>query len=337
MNKIKRQEDFWVFTETDPNSQWRGQQYRFDFSYIRSKRLRGQFKNYIWKNYRAGDKTPATLRQELSWFRYYEAWLYEREIEALEQIGHADAEGFLSFLHICVSKKTKRPLCMITQKHIYDTVRGIYRWYSWQQPEFSALAEFFPGEVYQRINRTPRHQEVSPEVAERFLQALEEADNPCLRYGGAILAATGIAPGDLLGLRIDCLQRNGGGVSLCYYHHRKRAYRRIPIGEGCAQAVRGLEEQTRKLRSHASEEAQHRLFLHNGKWDQVIVPDTNLFCYWLRRLMKNEEKKETLTCTQLRYARAQDMLSVMQPLAVQELTGIALLPPEEGRCGAWQL
>lgn len=337
MNKIDRQEDFWVLTETDPNSQCRGKQYRFDFSFIRSRRLREQFKRYIWKNYRVGDKKPATLRQELSWLRYYESWLHEREIEALEEIGQADAEGFLVFLHVCVSPKTKRPLRMITQKHIYDTVKGIYRWYSWQQPEFLSLAELFPVDVYQRINRTARHQEISEEQAERFLRALEETDNPCLRYGGAILAATGIAPGDLLGLRTDCLQKNGSGVSLCYYNHRKRAYQRIPIGAGCARAVRGLKAHTRELRRHAPKEMQQRLFLHNGKWDQVIVPDTALFCYWLRRLMKNEKNKETLTCTQLRYARAKDMRSVMQPLAVQELTGIALLPSEEGRCGTWQL
>lgn len=337
MNKLNQKGDCWSFTETDPDSQWYGRQYRFDFSYIRSKKLREQFKYYIWKNYRAGDKMPATLRQELSWFRYYEAWLYECGIEALEQIAAAEAEGFLSFLHLCISDKTKRPLRLITQKHIYDTVRAIYRWYAWRQPEFLAAAELFPGNVYQRINRIRRQQEVPAETAELFMKALKQNDNPCLRCGGKILAATGIAPGDMLGLKIDCLQKSSGGVSLQYYHHRKKAYRRIPVGAGCLEAVKELEAQTAELRRYAPEDVKQRLFLHCGKWDQVIVPDMNLFRYWLRRLMEHEENGGTPTCTQLRYACAQDMLSVMQPLAVQELTGVALMSSGEGRCGAWQL
>lgn len=334
MNKKIQSADCWAFVERDEHSPWYGRTFRFDFSGIRSDRLRAQLRYYIWKNYRAGDKALATLRQEMKWFSYYEAWLWERGIDALEEIRRADAEGFLTFLHICVSKKTGRTLRLITQKHIYDAVRALYRWYAWRDKKFARAAELFPREVYQRINRTVRTGHLSEEKKACFLQAVSHADNPCLRYGGVILAATGIAPSDLLGLETDCLKSGKNGVSMRYYHHRRRAWHMMPVNGGCVEAVEKLAEQTDMLRRLAPEDKKCRLFLHYNKWEQVIVPDADLFRYWVRQLMEREEAGgEPPTLTQLRYACIQDMLRVLPPAVVGEVTGTAW-PLPEGRCGA---
>lgn len=144
-------ENAWLLTAQCEESAQCVKQYRFDFSFFRSESLRAEIKAYIWQQLRFESKLPATLRQELCWLRYYEQWLYENEICSLAQITRADAEGFLSYLHVCVSEKTKQPLCMLTQKHIYQTVRGVYRWYACRDRAYVRLLFFFPTDVYARL------------------------------------------------------------------------------------------------------------------------------------------------------------------------------------------
>lgn len=123
------------------------------FAFFRSEALKAEIKVYMHQQLCFAKKKPATLRQELCWLRYYEAWLYERKVSSLLEITRADAEGFLSYLHICVSKKTRQPLCMLTQKHIYQTICGIYRWYAYRNCAYVQPLLFFPTDAYARIGR----------------------------------------------------------------------------------------------------------------------------------------------------------------------------------------
>ena len=332
MRRAKRWEQCWLLTETEEASPWKDKVYRFDFSYIRSDKLRRELQDYMWNSYQTGDKMLSTLRQEQSWFRYYEAWLYLHGIDSLAQITAADAEGFLTYLHTCISRKTGLPLRLITQKHIYDTVRSIYRWYAFRQPEYREALLLFPTDVYQRINRTVRTVSATEEQTKRFVCRLDQAENPCLRYGMTILLTTGIAPGDLMRLRTDCLQTGERGISLRYYHHRNRTYRTVPVSRSCVHAVQQLQEQTKELRRMAPEECREQLFLHFDKWEQVVTPTPDLFRYWMRKLQKNEQKADTrLTCTMLRCGLVRDMYAYGMPsVIVQELTGCSLYA-ERGR------
>lgn len=246
MKRAKRWEQCWLLTETEEASPWKDKVYRFDFSYIRSDKLRRELQDYMWNSYQTGDKMLSTLRQEQSWFRYYEAWLYLHGIDSLAQITAADAEGFLTYLHTCISRKTGLPLRLITQKHIYDTVRTV---------------------------------SATEEQTKRFVCRLDQAENPCLRYGMTILLTTGIAPRDLMRLRTDCLQTGERGISLRYYHHRNRTYRTVPVSRSCVHAVQQLQEQTKELRRMAPEECREQLFLHFDKWEQVVTPTPDLFRY----------------------------------------------------------
>lgn len=350
MIRSERGELCWTFTETNKHSPWQ-RRYRFDFSYIRSVELRRELQVYLWYHYQSKDKTLATLRQENSWFKYYEVWLHERGIDSLIKICQADVDGFLTYLHTCVSKKTNRPLRLITQKHIYDTVRGIYRWYAFRQPEYVHALQLFPTDVYQRINRVTRTECVSQGDVEHFLQMSEQSENPCMRCGGTILAVTGLSPSDLLGLRTDCIQIGEKGAYLRYYHHRKRTYRTLPVNEACVQAVQTLKEQTEELRRLVPEERRQQLFLHCSKWEQVITPDPDLFRYWMRRAQMADQLQsepdaqkcdggsdvlhaqavahtpdaQLLTCTMVRYALLRDMWERKVPyMVIRELTGYPL-------------
>lgn len=322
-------------TETGAPSPW-GKNYRFDFSYIRSAALRLEFQDYMWHQYRSGRKNPATLRQENSCFKYYEAWLHERGIDSLFRIGPADVDGFLTYLHVCVSPKTNRPLRLITQKHIYDAVRGIYHWHALRRPEGIAAAQMFPTEVYRKVNCIARTGYVEQREVTDYLQALEQEQNPCLRWGGRILAMTGLAPGDLLSLRTDCLQDAKTGSFLHYYNHRKRDWVRMPVNKTCVQAVQALRAQTEELRRLAPPKKRQQLFLHRDKHRQIIVPDPDLFRYWMRRVQRAScahdaqnrmdagaaSGSRMMTATMLRRALVDDMRERNVPyMVIQELSG----------------
>ncbi|MGN0335889.1 MAG: hypothetical protein ACI4EE_00120 [Lachnospiraceae bacterium] len=331
MRRAECRKPCWVLPEKERHSPW-GKSCRLDFTYIRSVRLRRELQDYMWYQYQSGGKKPTTLRQENSCFRYYEAWLYERGIDSLFQIRQEDAEGFLTFLHTCVSKKTDRPLRLITQKHIYDTVRGIYHWYAMCRPEYAAMAQMFPTDVYQRMNRIVRTGYVEQSEVANFLQKLEQNRNPCLRWGGKILALTGLAPADLLGLRTDCIQSSGAGCFLRYYDHRKHSRQRIPVNEECVQAVQSLREQTEKFRRLAPREKRQQLFLHRDKHGQIITPDPDLFRYWMRRAQTDDlsktdaaSDKRCMTATMLRSALIDDMWERNVPyMVIRELGGYPL-------------
>lgn len=296
MRRWKRSDPCWIFTETDKHAPWK-REYRFDFSYIRSTKLRGELQDYMWYHYRKKDKTFATLRQEHSWFKYYEEWLFERQKDSLFQICRVDAEGFLTYLRTCISPKTGQSLRLITQKHILNTVRGIYRWYSMQQPECAAFVQLFPKDVHQRIHRVTDESGVSQDAVARFLNILEHAHNPCLRCGGTILAMTGLSPADLLGLQTDCIEMGEKGARLRYYHHRRGRVRTIPVSNACVQAVQELQKQTDELRMGAPEEHRHQLFLYRNKWEQIVTPSPDLFRYWMR-CAQTEHKRQNETVRQ---------------------------------------
>lgn len=330
----------WTLTETDEYTPWQ-KNYRFDFTVIRSEALRQELQYYLWSQYRSNTKKLSTLRQEYSWLKYYEEWLFRRGIHSLREICRADTEGFLTYLHTCISAKTRRPLRLITQKHIYDTVRGIYRWYAVRKEGYLDAFCLFPADAYQRINRITRTECTSRDEADDFLQLLEQAENPCLRCGGTILAVTGISPGDLLCLRTDCIEKEKTGTFLRYYQHRTRRYRVIPVSEVCVHAVETLREQTDPLRQLVPKEKQKHLFLHCGRSGRVISPDPDLFRYWVRSAQSavpeaaegclqpaevvNPSGRKEMTPTMLRMALLQDMWERKLPyMVIRELTGYPL-------------
>lgn len=339
MKRPKGDEICWIFPETDPNKPWK-KNYRFDFSYIRSVTLRKELQDYIWGCYRHGDKTLATLRQEHSWFKYYEAWLSDRRITSLARVSRVDVEGFLTHLHTCISKKTGRQLRLITQKHIYDTVRGIHLWHAVHNETYAASLRAFPSDVYQKMNRITPSDYASRDDVTRFLRYLEQTRNPCLRCGGRILAETGLSTCDLLDLRTDCIQTDHTGAHLRYYHHRKRQYCVIPVSRTCVRAVQTLIGQTEALRSGTG--AEQRLFLYFDKHMQVCTPSPDVFRYWMRCAQRaggseyadalqeadascNMPGEDLMTATRLRQALFYDMWEQKVPyMVMRELAGVPL-------------
>ena len=57
--------DVWNIVDNDKDSQHYGRNFKFDFSYISSEEIKDVVKDYVWQNYRIGNKSlsiPYTMR-----------------------------------------------------------------------------------------------------------------------------------------------------------------------------------------------------------------------------------------------------------------------------------
>lgn len=62
--------DVWNIVDNDEMSQHYGRNFKFDFSYISSDEIKELFKDYVWQNYRVGNKTLNSLYNEVNSFFY---------------------------------------------------------------------------------------------------------------------------------------------------------------------------------------------------------------------------------------------------------------------------
>jgi len=64
--------DVWNIVDNDKDSQHYGRNFRLDFSYISSEEIKDIVKDYVWQNYRVGNKTLSRLYGEVnSWFKHF--------------------------------------------------------------------------------------------------------------------------------------------------------------------------------------------------------------------------------------------------------------------------
>lgn len=79
--------DVWNIVDNDKDSQHYGRNFKFDFSYISSKEIKDVVKDYVWQNYRVGNKTLSTLYNEISsYFWLFIQYCRSREIDTLRGI-----------------------------------------------------------------------------------------------------------------------------------------------------------------------------------------------------------------------------------------------------------
>ena len=60
--------DVWNIVDNDKDSQHYGRNFKFDFSYISSEEIKDVVKDYVWQNYRVGNKSLSTLYREVNSF-----------------------------------------------------------------------------------------------------------------------------------------------------------------------------------------------------------------------------------------------------------------------------
>ena len=322
MKNSRPKGDIWNLKDNDRESQWYGKNFKFDFSYVSSEKIKDVVKDYIWQNYRTGNKTIYKLYYDVSnKFRHFNSFAESRNITSLMKLTNTDIDYFVSYLHTIVSHRTKKPLSYNTQKIILDTLKAIIAWAQLHKPQSVPDREIFTGNEYTGVNSKLKIDFIPDDILAQINEALKMEENLYIRYGIIILQSTGMRIGDLLKLRIDCIKPHLiSGYTITWFDHKTRKERQpIPVRSECVKAVEKLIEATKELREEADDGIKDILFIHkpnNGRGANIlkIVPQRTLY-QWFNIFIERNNILDTngelynLTSHQFRRTLGTDMLS----------------------------
>ena len=120
--------DLWHLQDNDAESQWFGKTFHFDFSYIHSEDMKLVVKDYVWQNWKTGNKTVYKLYNDLDRFKHFAEFAKHHAIYSFHELDNIKVDLFLSYLRTVVSPLTKKSLSYTTQKICLDSVKGIVAW-----------------------------------------------------------------------------------------------------------------------------------------------------------------------------------------------------------------
>ena len=88
--------DVWNIVDNDKDSQHYGKNFRFDFSYISSEEIKDVVKDYVWQNFRVGNKVLNSLYKEFNpYFFQFIRFADTRNITSLKGLTNADVAHFI--------------------------------------------------------------------------------------------------------------------------------------------------------------------------------------------------------------------------------------------------
>ena len=326
--------DVWNIVDNDKDSQWYGKNFKFDFSYISSEEIKDVVKDYVWQNYRVGNKTLSTLYVYINYRLKRFFGFIESKNKRLKELDNTDIDMFVSLLHTSISKKTGKPLGYQNQKKELDAVKGLFYWCQLHRPNDVPATEIFTGNEYTGVNRKLKIDFIPDDVVAQINEALRTEENPYLKYGIIILQSTGMRIGDLLKLRIDCIKPHLiSGYTIEWLQHKGRKNKApMPVRSECVAAIEKLLEVTAELRSEADEKDKYTLMIWRvpiGKGaGKVMNLNSRGFDEWLKKFIRDNNIKDAngdyynLTSHQFRRTLGTDMLSKGTNLnVIQEVLG----------------
>ena len=315
--------DVWNIVDNDKDSQYYGRNFKFDFSYISSEEIKDVVKDYVWQNYRVGNKTLSTLYNEISsYFWLFIQYCRSRKIDTLRDLDNVDVDNYISFLRTYISDKTSKPLTYNSQKIRLDCLKSVIRWCQIHRPNDVPTTEIFTGSEYIGINRKVKIDFIPDDVVAQINGALKTEENPYLKYGIIILQSTGMRIGDLLKLRIDCIKPHLiSGYTIEWTQHKGRKNKApMPVRSECVAAIEKLIEVTSELRNEADEKDKDTLMIWRatqgrGAGSVSVIASSTFTTNWFRDLIKRNNIKDAngdyynLTSHQFRRTLGTDMLS----------------------------
>ena len=315
--------DVWNIVDNDKDSQHYGRNFKLDFSYISREEIKDVVKDYVWQNYRVGNKTLSRLYGEVnSWFKHFIKYADAKRITSLNSLDNAVIDEYVSYLHTTLSDKTNKPLSYNYQKVCLDVLKSVIRWCQLHRPNDVPTIEIFTGSEYIGINRKVKIDFIPDDVVAQINEALKKEENPYLKYGIIILQSTGMRIGDLLKLRIDCIKPHLiSGYTIEWTQHKGRKNKApMPVRSECVAAIEKLIEVTSELRDEANEKDKNTLMIWRvpkGKCCGKVtaINDFRLNNDWMKKFIKKNNIKDAngdyynLTSHQFRRTLGTDMLS----------------------------
>lgn len=315
--------DVWNIVDNDKDSQHYGRNFKFDFSYISSEEIKDVVKDYVWQNYRVGNKVLKRLYDEIqNHFKWFSMFADTNSIHSLRKLNNINIDGFVSFLHTTIAPKRKRPLAYTSQKVALDTLKSVIRWCQIHRPNDVPATEIFTGNEYIGVNRKLKIDFIPDDVVAQINEALKKEENPYLKYGIIILQSTGMRIGDLLKLRIDCIKPHLiSGYTIEWTQHKGRKDKApMPVRSECVAAIEKLIEVTAELRSEADEKDKDTLMIWRvpqgrGTGSVSVITTQTFSQNWFRDFIEYNNIKDAngdyykLTSHQFRRTLGTDMLS----------------------------
>lgn len=314
--------DVWNIVDNDKDSQYYGRNFRLDFSYISSEEIKDIVKDYVWQNYRVGNKAISTLYIHLNFYLVRFFTFVENENKELSELTNADIDKYVSLLHTTISKRTGKLLGYQSQKKELDAVKGLIYWCQLHRPNDVPATEIFTGNEYIGVNRKLKIDFIPDDVVAQINDALKNEENPYLKYGIIILQSTGMRIGDLLKLRIDCIKPHLiSGYTIEWTQHKGRKDKvPMPVRSECVAAIEKLIEITAELRDEADEKDKDTLMIHRipkgiGAGSVGVITAQTFSQNWFRDFIKENNIKDAngdyynLTSHQFRRTLGTDMLS----------------------------
>nr|WP_307990330.1 tyrosine-type recombinase/integrase [uncultured Niameybacter sp.] len=317
MKNSRPEGDVWNLKDNDNKSQHYGRNFKFDFSYIGSEEIKDVVKDYVWQNYRTGNRTVSKLYSaDLDRFRYFNNYAETQKISDFRELNNTDIDGFVAYLHTVLAFQRKTPLSYTYQKGCLDCLKAIIAWCQLHKPQAVPDKEIFTGNEYTGVNRKLKIDYIPDDVLVQINEALKTEENPYVRYGVIILQSTGMRIGDLLKLRIDCIKPHLiSGYTITWFDYKTRKERQpMPVRTECVKAVERLIEVTKELRVEANNSIKDILFIHEYS-EKVTVPTQQSMWNWFNSFTKRNNILDTngelynLTSHQFRRTLGTDMLS----------------------------
>ena len=318
--------DVWNIVDNDKDSQHYGRNFKFDFSYISSEEIKDVVKDYVWQNYRVGNKSLSSLYNEVkACFFQFIRFADTRNITSLKGLTNTDVDHFISYLHTTISERTKKPFGTGGQRVILNTLKSIIRWCQLHRPNDVPVTELFTGNEYIGVNRKLKIDFIPDDVVAQINEALKTEENPYLKYGIIILQSTGMRIGDLLKLRIDCIKPHLiSGYTIEWTQHKSRKNKvPMPVRSECVAAIEKLIEITADLRDKCVEKDKDILLINTIKSGNQYGSEAGKICaisqgtfqWWLETFIRDNNIKDAngdyynLTSHQFRRTLGTDMLS----------------------------
>ena len=315
--------DVWNIVDNDKDSQHYGRNFKFDFSYISSEEIKDVVKDYVWQNYRVGNKSLRTLYNEVNTcFFQFIRFADTRNITSLKGLTNTDVDHFISYLHTTISERTKKPFGTDTQRQCLKALKSVIYWCRIHRPNDVPITEIFTGNEYIGVNRKLKIDFIPDDVVAQINEALKTEENPYLKYGIIILQSTGMRIGDLLKLRIDCIKPHLiSGYTIEWTQHKGRKNKApMPVRSECVAAIEKLIEITSELRDEADEKDKDTLMIWRvpmGKCAGKVMPISKVTfgTVWFDKFIKDNNIKDAngdyynLTSHQFRRTLGTDMLS----------------------------
>jgi len=295
--------DVWNIVDNDKDSQHYGRNFKFDFSYISSEEIKDVVKDYVWQNYRVGNKSLNRLYQEVtSHFNTFIRFADVYKIDSLKSLSNLDIDNYISFLHTQISAKSKKPLTYNSQKIALDTLKSVIRWCQLHRPNDVPTTEIFTGNEYIGVNRKLKIDFIPDDVVAQINEALKTEENPYLKYGIIILQSTGMRIGDLLKLRIDCIKPHLiSGYTIEWTQHKGRKNKApMPVRSECVAAIEKLIEVTSELREKCIEKDKDILLIntitsgnkYGSEAGKICAISQSTFHWWLEIFIRDNNIKD---------------------------------------------